>query len=219
MGTTPHNIISTKHQNAGVVPLRVSEKLSIKEKGGRYIKRLVTHDCSFPGPSGLSVNNRVQRESLQPCFYGFCLIRIIHMISSMQSKWPPKRILIGKTDLDEAYLQVNENATTALGCIAILDELDFLYLRLPFGTTPTPAEYTTVSEAAIDIGNNLLEDESWNIDDLKLPHRSLLPQEEKKQSASHLETADPLEVKITATEESMDGFIDDIISITVDDKH
>ena len=31
--------------------------------------------------------------------------------------------------------------------------------------------------------------------------------------------ADPLAVDITATEASMDGFIDDIITITVDDKH
>ena len=52
--------------NAGVVPLGVAEQFSINEKGERYIKRRVTPDCSFPGPSGLLVNNRVQRESLQP---------------------------------------------------------------------------------------------------------------------------------------------------------
>ena len=52
-------------KNAGVVPLEVVEKLSINEKGGRYIKRRVTHYCSFPGPSGVLVNNRIQWESLQ----------------------------------------------------------------------------------------------------------------------------------------------------------
>ena len=31
--------------------------------------------------------------------------------------------------------------------------------------------------------------------------------------------ADPLAVDITATDASMDGFIDNIITITVDDKH
>ena len=40
---------STK--NAGVVPLGVAEQLSINDKGERYIKRRITHDCSFPGPS------------------------------------------------------------------------------------------------------------------------------------------------------------------------
>ena len=40
-------------KNAGIVPLGVAEKFSINEKGERYIKRRVTHECSFPIPSGL----------------------------------------------------------------------------------------------------------------------------------------------------------------------
>ena len=86
---------------------------------------------------------------------------------------------------------------------------------MPFGTTTAPAEYTTVSEAAIDLGNDLPRDESWVTDELNLPHLSLLPQEEKHQSTSHIVTAYPLAVDITSTEASMDGFIDDIITITV----
>ena len=161
MGITPHNRISTKHKNVGVVTLGVEEQFSINEKGERYVKIRVTHDCSFPGPSGLSVNNRVQRESLQPCFYGFCLLRILYMISAMQSRWPTKRILIGKTDLDAAYRQIHAHANIASTCIVIVDEPEFLCLRLPFGTTPAPAEYTTISEAEIDLGNDLLQDRSW----------------------------------------------------------
>ena len=57
------------------------------------------------------------------------------------------------------------------------------------------------------------------MDDLSSPHRSFLLQEEKQKSASHISAADPLAVDITATEASMDGFIDDIITITVDDEH
>ena len=122
------------------------------------------------------------------------------MISAMRSRWPTKRIRIGKTGLDAAYLRIHANATTALTCIAIVDELAFLYLRLPFGATPAPAEYKTISEAAIDLGNDLLQDESWDAYDLNSPHQSLLPQEEKQHSASHLATADPLAMDITATE-------------------
>ena len=92
-------------------------------------------------------------------------------------------------------------------------------MRLSFGTTPAPAEYTTISEAAIDLGNDLLQDQYWDTNDIKLPHRSLLLPEEKNQSASHLTKADPLAVEIIATEASMGGFIDDIITITVDDDH
>ena len=141
------------------------------------------------------------------------------MISEMRSRWPTKLILIGKTDLDAAYRRIHANAKTALTCIAIVDKLYFLCLRLPFGTPPAPAEYTTVSEAVIDLGNGLLQDRFWDTDDLNSPHRSLLPQEEKHQSESHLATAYPLAVDITATEASIDGFIDDIITITVNDEH
>ena len=89
------------------------------------------------------------------------------MILSMRSKWPTKRILIGKTDLDAAYRRIHANATTVLKCIEIVDELEFLFLQLPFGNTPAPAECTTVSEAEIDPGNDLLWDKYWDTDDLK----------------------------------------------------
>ena len=137
----------------------------------------------------------------------------------MRSRWPTKLILIGKTDLDAAYRRIHANTTTASTCIVIVDKLAFLCLILYFGTTPAPEEYTTISEAEIDLGNDLLWGESWDTDDLNSPHRSLLPQAEKHQSAIHLETADPLEVDITDTEASMDGFIDYIITITVNDEH
>ena len=97
------------------------------------------------------------------------------MISAIRSRWPTKRILIGKTDLDAAYRRIYANAKTALTCIAIVGELYFICLRLPFDITPAPAEYTTISEAEIDLGNDLIQDQYWNTDDLNSPHRSLLP--------------------------------------------
>ena len=122
------------------------------------------------------------------------------MISTMRIRWPTKLILIGKTDLDAAYRRIHANATTASTCISIVDELSFLCLRLPFGTTPAPEESMTVSETALDLGNDILRYEYWDTDDLNSPHQSLLTQEEKQQSASHLATADPLAVDITSTE-------------------
>ena len=88
----------------------------------------------------------------------------------MQSRWPTKRIILRKTDLDATYRQIHANAKIASICISIVDELAFICLRLPFDTTPAPDEYKTVSEAEIDLGNNLLRDESWDTDDLNLPH-------------------------------------------------
>ena len=97
------------------------------------------------------------------------------MISAMRSICPTKRILIGKTDLDADYRRIHAHANTASTCIAIVDKLAFLCFGLPFGTTPAPAEYTTISEAAIDLGNNLLQDQSGETNDLNSPQRCLLP--------------------------------------------
>ena len=88
------------------------------------------------------------------------------MISAMRRKWPTKRIIFGKTDLDAAYFRIHANVKTALTFIEIVYELAFLFLRLPFGTTPAPVEYTTFSETAVDLGKYLLRDEYWDTDDL-----------------------------------------------------
>ena len=61
-----------------------------------------------------------------------------------------------KTDLDASYNPIRAKAQIVLTCIATFGRLDFLYLRLPFGTTPTPSEYTTISEVEIYPGNDLL---------------------------------------------------------------
>ena len=82
-----------------------------------------------------------------------------------------------------------------------------------------PAEYTTVSEPTIHLGNDILKDESRDTYDLNSPHIYLLTQEVKQHSTIHIATEDPLSVDITDTEASMHGFIDDIITIMVDDKN
>ena len=54
----PLTIDSIRHiKDVGVVPLGVAKKFSINKKEEHYTKILITHDCSFPGPSGLSVKN------------------------------------------------------------------------------------------------------------------------------------------------------------------
>ena len=61
----------------------------------------------------------------------------------------------------------------------------------------------------MDIQNYIPRGESWDIYNLNSPQRS-----EKR-----VANLDPLSVFIKATESSMDGFIDNIVTVTVDDKH
>ena len=185
-------------KNAGVVPLGVAEQFSIDKKVECYTKSLVTHNFSLPGSLGLFVNNRVLKDILQPCFYVFCLLRILRMISAMRIKYPSKIILIGKTDPDAAYRRVHANAQIAAACIVIVGKIAFLYLRLPFGTTPAPEKYTTISEAAIDLGNDIIADTSWDATNLQSPHQHLLPREDYLPSSYPLVKADQLTVNIEA---------------------
>ena len=53
----------------------------------------------------------------------------------------------------------------------------------------------------------------------KLTTKILTPKEDRKQSTIHIENVDSLSVDIVSTEESMNGFIYNIINIRVDDKH
>ena len=75
---------SFRHINyMGVVPLGVVEQSSINEKGSMYTKRLINHDFSFSGPSKISVNNIIMRDTLQLYVYGFLILHILHMMAFM----------------------------------------------------------------------------------------------------------------------------------------
>ena len=162
------------------------------------------------------MNSLVLKDTLQPCFYRFCLIRILQTIADMRNKWPSRRIVIGKTYLDAAYQRVHKNAQIADTCIKIVGKPAFLCLRLPFGNTPAPSEYTIISEAETDLGNNLLADTSRDAKNLQSPHQKLLPREGYLPASDPLVKEDHIVVNIEAKDSSMYGFIDEIITITID---
>ena len=128
----PLTIDSVHHiKNVGVIPLGISEKFSVNEKEEIYKKSRINHDCSFLGSSGLLLNNRILKEKLQPRFYKFCLLTILHMLVAMQIRYPSKSILIRKTDLGAAYRYIHANAQIVSTYIAIMDKLALLCLHLP----------------------------------------------------------------------------------------
>ena len=72
-------------KNAGAVQLGVAKQFSINEKVERCTKRRVTPNCPLPVPSGLTINNRLLRDTLKLCFYGFFLLRIFQTIEAMHA--------------------------------------------------------------------------------------------------------------------------------------
>ena len=115
------------------------------------------------------------------------------MITAMHIKYPSKQTLIVKTYLNVAYRRIHENAQITSTCIKILVRLDFLCMWLEFGTTPKPIEYIAISEAAIDTGDDILMDASWETTNLQSTHRYLIPRDD------YLPPSEPLTCRPTGS--------------------
>ena len=113
----------TKLKVAGDITAGVASQLTIDYKGNHKTKRRTTHDTSFPSPSEKLINNRIFRELLTNCFYGYCLIHILHMIHIMRYIHPKICILICKLDLDTSYRHLNVLALVAVLTITIIRRL------------------------------------------------------------------------------------------------
>ena len=73
-----------------------------------------------------------------------------------------------------------------------------------------------MSEAGIDLDNDLPRYNSWGATELQSPHIQLPKDEEYHPGIYPLVQADTLTVDIKAKEDSTHVFIDDIITITID---
>ena len=138
-----------KIKGAGVIPIGVAQQQTIDEKGNRQMKFRTTHDASFQPPSEQSINDRLLTPLLSPCFYGHCLIRILHIIHRMRLSYPCVRILIAKIDLDAAYRRIHVVARMAALAITIIKRIAYILLRLPFGVANGPSDYSTISECVM----------------------------------------------------------------------
>ena len=82
---------------------------------------------------------------------------------------------------------------------------------------PEIAEYITAIYAAIKLENNLLREISWDSIDIQSPHRHLNQEEEYQPMSDPTSQSDTLVVNIKAKEHFMDGFIERIITLTIDE--
>ena len=73
-----------KIKGASVIPVGVAPQFTIDANGDKKVKRRTTHDSSFHLPSKQSSNERMNRDLLVKCFYGHCLLRILHAIHIMR---------------------------------------------------------------------------------------------------------------------------------------
>ena len=170
-------------KGAGVIPIGCATQATVDDKGNRTQKKRTTHDCSQANKSGFSVNNACDKEALEECIYGYCLLRLLHNIHFLRVKYPTTPIYMNKTDLDAAFRRIHVILKFALLCTTIIGSLAYILFRLPFGSSPAPSKFCTISEFIIDLAQQLVQDISWNPSTLQTPDQHLIPETQKLYSS------------------------------------
>ena len=215
----PNSIKDIK--GACITPLGIATQWTINARNERILKERVTHDCTFPGPSGLSANIRVPDELLDPCIYGFALKRLSHEVHQMRYRHKAARIISTKTDMDAAYRRVHTSIKCALAVITVVPSpvsLAHILLRLPFGARRAGGKFSVISDTITDLATEISSDDSWDPD---LIHSDIYRVIEDlpvnlENSENSFGQAYPLFVDMEPKDIAFDNYIDDIIGIGID---
>ena len=141
------------------------------------LKDRLTHDQSYEWKEGLSVNSRVEKSALLQCRFGHCLNRLINWTVAARKKYPACPILAQKIDYKSAYKRCHLHDDTLIQtCTQLLDDdLALIALRLTFGGSPDPYEWSAILETIYDIYMVILQDDDWDPTTLHAPHPELVP--------------------------------------------
>jgi hypothetical protein len=200
-----------------LAPLGCHRQTTINESGTIIPKYRLTHDQSFPGPSGLSVNSRVNRNLLPPIMYSFVLSRIIHYIANTKSLYPTTKIFLCKIDIDAAYRHCSMASTTSLESMTVFDGLLLVALRLTFGGSPCPNLWSVISETIVDVGNVILRNPFWDHKQLFDPISNQIEKPLSLPDDEPFHTVKDLSVVLPRNDSGyIDIYIDDNIGVTPD---
>jgi hypothetical protein len=201
---------------ASITPLGVATQWTVNTSNERVQKRRVTHDCTFPGASGNSCNKRVIPELLEECRYGHALKRFLHGILNIRKQHPNKIILMSKTDMDAAYRRIHASMKSAVTCITIVQDIAYLLVRLPFGSSPAPSIFSIISDTITDVAWDLSLDPTWCPKSLHSSFEFINNPPTYLSEAIPFEHANNLTVPLPPREIVSDNFIDDIFQAGVD---
>ena len=109
-----------------VTPIEVAKQYTLNENGCIIPKNRITHDCSRPSKSGLSLNSRIDNDKMEECIYGMCLWRILYQIHQLRLENPGVTILLSKLDSDSAYRRMSIKFIFALMCTIVICPLSYI---------------------------------------------------------------------------------------------
>jgi hypothetical protein len=205
----------TKIKGAGVIPIGLASQWTLDETGKKVPKRRTAHDLSRPMDSGHSVNNMVDEDKLDECLFGYCLLRMLHNIHDMRLRYPLTPILVSKIDLDAAFRRLHIWILHALMQFTIIRNIAYFLSRMPFGSNEGPGKHDIPSNMTVDLAQALIDDPSWDPDDLYSPNAKDIPTPSHLAENVPFATAEPLHVDMQHNHCYVDGFVDDLTTIVV----
>ena len=201
-----------------LAPVGIDDKVwSEQSDGSRKTKFRLTHDQSFDASICISVNGRVQKEKLNPLFYGGCLSRLIHYIVDVRLRHPDVPILGGKSDFKAAYRRVSLHGDIAEKCAIMYKDWALPSVRLTFGGSPCPTEFCPFSELCADLANDLLHCKAWEPTTLSSPNAARISEPILLDASITFASAKPLDIALVPDDAGkVDIYIDDGLVITPD---
>ncbi|KAI2505693.1 hypothetical protein MHU86_8752 [Fragilaria crotonensis] len=162
--------------NCEVAPLGITEQHTIDEDGNRVPKLRLTHDQSFNMTRGAkrSVNDRVDVSQLTPARFGRALSRLLHSVCFLRRRFPQERLLLTKVDCKSAYRRIHLQPNTAAKSCTCIAGVLLMALRMTFGGSPNPSQWSDVSEVVADLANDLVRREDWDETEWWAPQQELL---------------------------------------------
>ncbi|EJK51559.1 hypothetical protein THAOC_29257, partial [Thalassiosira oceanica] len=89
--------------------------------------------------------------------------------------------------------------------------------RLPFGSSPAPDKFCTVSETVFDLGGDLLTCDEWDPTALPSPYADVIPQPKRLDDEIPFGVAEEADVSLDEScVGGVDGYIDDGITVALD---
>ena len=207
----------SKLKHAEIAPIGVAQQYQAHDDGSRSLKWRMVHDQSFEASVGTSVNKRINKDALEPLFYGHCLSRMIHMIVALRAHYPKTRLLAAKTDFKAAYRRITLQGNTAARCTIIYKEFAFPGLRLTFGGTPCAYEFCVTSETCTDLAQDILHAPDWDPRTVYSPHAAKIPEPIILDDTTPFGEALDLDVDLKAScYGCIDDFVDDGVVVVPD---
>ena len=196
----------------------VADQWTISEHGKLIPRKRATHGCYFPNKSGNSLNNQILDKELESCIFGHCLRRLLHQIHRLRLAHPKRTIYIIKHDLDAAYRPIHVHPDFAIRATTVIGEIAYILTRFSFGVSAAPSMYSLISEAFFDRVNDLLTDPVWNPKSLHSPHKTEFQKPKPFHNSIPFDKANKLHVDVPLRKSFCDGYIDDCITISLDEE-